>query len=347
MDGASEPVRPGPSGGLSFVNVTFPGELPLLRLQARSMGLYLPDAVVDEILNIANATDEAAALADLEAIRADYGPLAPKVRNVTASEVFAAGPGRVRLAHWPKRLLSENPWIYGRHRPGWRGNDGWQMQQALKLGAARLVKTPVYVILDSKNIFLAPITAADFLSPSGRPLARLNHGRGRVDWLGASIRALGLDPDLAARRPILSFLTPAVFERVLIERVLAEVEARHGTVQALFAMPGNKATEFMLVSGWCLKDPGGVLGHFEEELMDPFNLNYKHTEEFRLQRAREAVQTSGKLITPHRAVMTSVSADLRGLLVSLLSDRCIVAGEEAFAAVIEDIRRRNPELPRQ
>ncbi len=347
MDGASEPMRPGPPGGLSFVNVTFPGELPLLRLQARSMGLYLPEGLVDEILNIANATDEAAALADLEAIRADYGPLAPKVRNVTASDVFAAGPERVRLAHWPKRFLSENPWIYGRRRPGWRGNDGWQMQQALKLAVARLVRGPIYVVLDSKNIFVAPMSAADFLAPSGRPLGRFDRGQGPVDWLGASVRALGLPPGLAARRPILSILTPAVFDRSMIEAVLDAVEARHGTVQALFAMPGNKATEFMLVTGWCLTDEDGIPGHFEEGLMDPFNLNYRHTEEFKLRRTREAVEQGGKLITPHRAVMTSASADLRGLLVALLSDRRILAGEEAFGAVIDDIRRRNPELPRQ
>jgi hypothetical protein len=311
------------------------------------MGRYLPGDLVAEVLNVVNATDEGPALADLDAIRADYGPLAPKVRNVTASEVFAAGPDRVGLAHWPKRVVAQNPWLYGRRRAGWRGNDGWQMQQALKLAAARLVRSEVYVILDSKNIFIAPVTAGDFLAPSGRPLVRLDRGTGPVAWLAASIRALGLDPGLSALRPIFSILTPAVLERSMIERILTAVERRHGTVQSLFGMPRNKATEFMLITGWCLKDEGGVLGHFEEGLMDPFNLNYKHTEEFKLRRAREAAETGGKLVTPHRAVMTSASPELRRMLIALLTERGILGGEGEFDAVMEEIRRRNPELPRQ
>jgi hypothetical protein len=269
------------------------------------------------------------------------------VRNITASEVFAAGPDRVGLVHWPKRIVAENPWLYGRRRAGWRGNDGWQMQQALKLAAARLVRSDVYVILDSKNIFLEPVTMGDFVAPSGRPLVRVDRGKGPVTWIEASIRALGLDPGLGTQRPVLSILTPAVFKRSMIEDILTAVERRHGTVQALFGRPGNKATEFMLITGWCLKDPGGVLGHFEEGLMDPFNLNYKHTEEFKLRRTREAAETGGKLVTPHRAVMTSASPELRGLLVALLSERGILKGEAAFDAVVDEIRGRNPGLPRQ
>jgi hypothetical protein len=346
MDGRPDDARRGSSPRLTFINVTFPGELPLLRLQARSMAKFLQDAPVEDVLNIVNATDEAAALADLEDLRGAYGPLAPKVRNLTATEVFAAGPSGAGLRHWPKSVLAQNPWVYGRRRAGWRGNDGWQMQQALKLAAARLAKGDVVVILDSKNIFLAPLVLHDFVADSGKPLGRFDTGKAQLAmrWLGASLSALGLDPRLAEQRPILSILTPAVFETRFINGLLDALEARRGPVQSLFAMPWNRVTEFMLITGWCLKD-GGLSVYLENGLMDPYNLNYRHTEELRLRHAEGA--TSGKLVTPHRAVMTSLSPALRERLVSLLTDRGIVAGEEEFDAVVEDLRRRNPELPRQ
>jgi hypothetical protein len=347
MTDKPEPDRRGPPRGLTFVNVTFPGELPLLRLQARSMGLYLPGDLVAEVLNIVNATDEAPAHEELEAVRGDYGPLAGKVRNVTASEVFAAGPNRVGLVHWPKRIVAENPWLYARRRAGWRGNDGWQMQQALKLGAARIAAGDDVVILDSKNIFLAPMSARDFMADTGQPLARFDHGKAHLAqrWLGASIKALGLDPALAETRPILSILTPAVFERRFLTDLLDALEAREGPVQGVFAMPWNRATEFMLITGWSLKG-GGLARYFEEGLMDPFNLNYRHTEEFRLRRLGEAVE-GGKLVTPHRAVMTSLSPELRAGLATLLADRGVVDGPGAFDEVVDDLRRRNPGSPRQ
>jgi hypothetical protein len=310
------------------------------------MARVLPEALVEEILNIVNAPDEPAAVAEIDRLRTDYGPLASRVRTLTASEVFAAGPGQSALKHRSKNLLARNPWLYGRRRAGWRGNDGWQMQQALKLGAARVAHGDVIVVLDSKNIFLAPLAADDFIGQSGRPLGRFDTGQAHLamPWLVASLKALDLDPALADRRPILSILTPAVFERRLLIGLLDALEARRGPVESVFAMPWNRATEFMLITSWCLKD-GGLAAHLEAGLMDPFNLNYRHTEELRLRHVAEAAH--GKLVTPHRAVMTSLSPKLRAGLSRLLVERGLLAGQEEFDAVVEDLRRRNPELPRQ
>jgi hypothetical protein len=346
MAGRPDSAHLGSSPGLTFVNVTFPGELPLLRLQARSMARYLPGAVVAEVLNIVNARNERAALDDLEDLRREYGPLESKVRNVTATDVFAAGPNRVGLTGGPKATLARNPWLYGRRRAGWHGNDGWQMQQALKLGAARIAQGRYVVILDSKNIFVAQLSLGDFVADNGKPLGRFDHGQAHLAlrWLGASLKALDLDPNLAQTRPILSILTPAVFRTQFIISLLDAIEARRGPVQNMFAMPWNRATEFILITGWCLKD-GGLSAHLEDGLMDPFNLNYRHTEEMRLRHAVGAA--TGKLVTPHRAVMTSLSPELRGSLVKLLTDHRIVKDEDEFDAIVEDLRRRNPDLPRK
>lgn len=340
MDGRPEDISRGPSPRLSFVNVTFPGELPLLRLQARSMSRYLPVSLVEEVINIVNATNEAAARDELEGLRAEYGPLAPKVRNVTASEVFAAGPNRTGLRHLPKALVARNPWLYGRRRAGWRGNDGWQMQQALKLAAARVTTADTIVILDSKNIFVAPLRVEDFVAGNGKPLARFDRGKSQLSmrWLPASLKALGLDPRIASERPILSILTPAVVKRRLVCDLLDALEARQGPVQNLFAMPWNRVTEFMLITAWCLKD-GGLARSFEDGAIDPWNLNSGHDDGLRLRHVAGAA--TGKLVTPHRIVMTQLSPELRAALLALLSERGLLAGAEEFDGIVDDLRRRN------
>jgi hypothetical protein len=349
MNGTDQsPVR-SPPGALSFVNVTFPGELPLLRLQARSMAHFMPRDLVGEVLNIVNAVDEKSALSDLEATRAEYGPHADRVRNITGSELFSAARGPSAARHWPRKMLAENPWIYFRRRAGWRGNDGWQMQQAMKLAAARLVSSDIYVILDSKNVFVAPISYADFVAEDGKPRARLDHGPAdhAARWLRASLKALGLDEALMTRRPLIDILTPSGMKTRVVIELLASLEARHGSVQNVFAMPWNRATEFMLVSAWCLNAPGGVPDHFAGGLMDPHNLNYRHGEDFRMRRAQEATEAGAKLVTPHRAVLTSLSDDLRERLTAIFADRGLIGGATEMQALIDEIRLRNPGLPRQ
>jgi len=71
MQGAAAPDAGEGQGGIAFVTVTFRDELELLRLQARSMAAFLPDALVAEILVIVNDRDEAAKpkLAQLFSVR--------------------------------------------------------------------------------------------------------------------------------------------------------------------------------------------------------------------------------------------------------------------------------------
>ncbi len=114
----------------------------LLRLQARSMRLYLPPPLVDEIVVVENF--EAGQHVEWrDRLRAEYGHLADRVRFVPAE---ALGP-------MPRAT-------------------GWWTQQVLKLLACRVVACDRYVVLDAKNHLVRPL-CPDFLEGTdGRLLSR-------------------------------------------------------------------------------------------------------------------------------------------------------------------------------
>ncbi len=127
-----------------LVTVGFAGDLPLLRLQARSISRHLDPLSVGTIIVVDN-DGRPAHFAD------------PFARDVLPE--YGALRDRVRLVPGPEIIALTDPALKSR---------GWRRQQALKLDAHRLVTTPAYVTLDCKNHFVRPSGAETFLDPSNR-----------------------------------------------------------------------------------------------------------------------------------------------------------------------------------
>ncbi len=126
----------------TFVTVAHADDGWLLRLQARSMRLYLPAALVDGIVVVENF-DSGRPLAWREHLLVEYGDLAALVRFVP-SELLGVMPPAV----------------------------GWWTQQALKLLACRVVASARYVVLDAKNHLVRPLHRNFLEGIDGRMLAR-------------------------------------------------------------------------------------------------------------------------------------------------------------------------------
>ena len=132
----------------TFVTVFFPAEEFLLRLQARSMRLYLDPLVVGEILVIENC-DPTMVPFWREAVLGEYGPLAGLVRFVQASSFGFIPPAA-----------------------------GWWTQQVLKLLVARIATFPRYVVLDAKNHLVSPLGRSFLETPDGKMSTRRYGYRG-------------------------------------------------------------------------------------------------------------------------------------------------------------------------
>ncbi len=246
--------------GLTFVTIVFSGDLPLLRLQARSMAMFVRPEEVSSILLVLNDVNEEAVSRSINGMLAEYGPLQDKVRIVPGDEVLLPGRRAGRRRRLWEILYVENrfrlPFV---GKGGWRGGNGYRLQQALKLASARAATSDRMLILDGKNLFLRPLKNNELFDGQGRALAvfeklSADYHRG---WLSESMEALAVPDDLREVAETTGYSTPYPVSRQLLLDVLEEVESRHGPVQALFASK-RRPSEFMLIFCYCQKHHGGT-----------------------------------------------------------------------------------------
>ena len=244
---------------LTFVTVVYRADLDLLRLQARSLARFADPAGVAAIRVLVNDADETSVAEGVRAMVPDYGLLADRVEVLGGDAVL--GQGRARWRGLRARYLNRLP---GLRRVGWRGNNGYRMQQAMKLAAARIAPTEDVVLLDAKNVLLAPVARADFFAPDGRArttFLEVAPGPHR-NWLAEALRAMGSDLTPEEVHETTTYVTPFAVRRSVLSDVLAAVEARHGPVDILFASK-LRPSEFMLINVHCLSLPGGLSAAFE------------------------------------------------------------------------------------
>jgi hypothetical protein len=209
---------------LELATVAFSGDLPLLDLQARSIGRFVPPDLVGRISYIINDPDEELCRRHIEEVTA---PL--------------LGPLRDRLA------------IFTGSSRGQPGQEGWIIQQACKLDIARSVDTRHFVVLDAKNFILRPISESDILFKGG--LARMPFGRKRGDpqWLIDSLIFFGLDPALGEGKFPPS-VPPFCMRTDIVLEMIDAIERQAGTdLFDFFARKTDKSTEFMLYIAFLMK----------------------------------------------------------------------------------------------
>jgi hypothetical protein len=315
-------IQAAPEPGLTFVTVVPAAEVPLLGLQARSLAVHGAGLDRARVLVLVNDRNEAQVRGQVDALRAEWGALADRVRVAGGAELFLVRPNSV--AARIKALVAAVPWMQGISRGGWRGNDGWRLQQAFKLAAARIVDTSHIVYLDAKNLFIRPLEMDDFIAPDGRARSWFSAHEGKsAYWLGQSQRALGL-PVAPVPQEVTTYITPFAVQTDLVRALLAAFEARNGPVQNHFAMRLNNMTEFMLVNAWCNLHLGGVRAVFAEGGMRSYTL---WGDVDLMQRILiEARDLGGKCIGLHRRALVSMSESNRDLATALMIKGGVIAG---------------------
>ncbi len=328
---------------LDFITVCFRTELPLLRLQARSMDRFLAPEGVGRILVIANDKDEDACIAAFETVRADWGRHAGRVEFVRGSammpgrfrgpldrveRLWVAGP-RCAWRHWRDRLLGRRRTIYG-----WGLNAGWLMQQAFKLYAARLVTGSHAVILDAKNFFVAPADAGLFVAPDGRArVAMVTPSPKLATWSSASARRIGAVLAPGATMPESS--TPVVLRAEDFRAATDRIERAVGPLESFFARRSAQSTEFMLLYA----ATGGGNADWQRRFAPieaPWIRRLSATEPGDLARALAGCENAPEpMLALHRKWVFRIGAEDRAALARYLPGRGLLADEaelEVFLA---------------
>lgn len=225
---------------LDFVTVTFREELGLLQLQARSFALFMPDQLANNIFIIVNEDDtQDLYTAIVENIVPLYGVHAPKVRVLHRAEVS----GEYTFMH-----------------------RGWISQQVLKLMAAHHVGSDNYVILDTKNHFIQPVTHRDFFADNHKLKHRcvnLMFGK-RSRWVSwflppkrkklsrrfrGSMQYFGLNPAEFAENSVPK-TTPFPMKTKLVRDLIHYIEEREGNPFPAWFERYFEATEFYLLQSY-------------------------------------------------------------------------------------------------
>ena len=215
---------------IDIVTVSFRGELHLLKLQARSFRVNLSPDDVGDILIIINDDDIEGFVEHFEReVAPEYGAhFASRLKLIAHSVIMDAAL----------------------ERPGWR------TQQTLKLMAARYVRSPYYLLLDTKNHFIKKTKVADFFSITGQPLTYESPVGGTLEkYFHPSLAFFDVDaaPHLATAMPA---VTPYVIETQLALKLLSAVEMKSGVDFPTFFHRKNRlVTEFFLYFAFLAAEP--------------------------------------------------------------------------------------------
>ena len=289
----------------TFLTVAHAADSPLLHLQARSMRLYAPPALVHEVIVVENF-DEGARLAWRDSLRGEYGHMAGAVRFVPAPA----------LARMP-------------------GSSGWWSQQVVKLVASRIVATERYVVLDAKNHLVGPLTREFVEEPvSGR--ARLN---------GYAMAGHPLEPALKRvltylGEPYQQHLgwfprtsTPFTIHTSRARDLIEYVERLEGRPFAACLLD-RRLTEFFLYSGFLLK--GGELWRcYQFDQPGTAQLRAGCADDKGVAAFAEKVRRSrSPFVAVHRNAIPELSEAGQRRLASLWADRGLFPTPAAAAALL-------------
>lgn len=221
---------------VDIVVVAYTGELRALKLQARSIRLYLDPTVAGSIHVIVhdNNLKKFRQYFD-EEIAAEYGHFANKVRLVEYSKVTG------------RKLTTPD----------------WTSQQAVKMLAAKLVTNATYLILDTKNHFIRPLTAQSMFSEDAR--LRMPLGHFHVPYQPYFEAALSyFNAQVALPLPAaLPTITPFLANTQIVCDMVVEMEIREKRPFIQIFTDGKRYREFYLYLAYILARKGGLEPYYE------------------------------------------------------------------------------------
>jgi hypothetical protein len=159
----------------------------------------------------------------------------------------------VHFVDWSERMASAQPHPIG----------GWHAQQMVKLKIAHEIQSDFYIVLDSKNTLIKPVTQDMFFTDCGQGIIQAEFPYDKIppphiDWYALSAEVLGVDPPDSGFWP--ASITPIVMHKATVIEMLEEIgedpspeDLCNGPLCesiGAFSDSGVGATEFTLYTLW-------------------------------------------------------------------------------------------------
>lgn len=137
--------------------------------------------------------------------------------------------------------------------------EGWYLQQILKLAVARVVKTEIYMVLDT-DCFLTKSLGYDELFSDGKLLMNCETNFLFGNWWENSLSLLGYSASILENKPRMG-VTPEILVTSIVENLIQYLDEKSGDWQILLAT--NPFTEFTLYWLYCLRN--NLTDHYQTD----------------------------------------------------------------------------------
>lgn len=296
---------------MDFVTICFIEDLPQLKLQARSLDLYLKDFPVDRIIVVVNGWFNKCRGYLEEQVRPCYGSLAEKVEIIPSTDLIKPIP----IA------------------------DGYYSQQLIKILISNHLTAKDYCMLDAKNFLTRSWKITDIYKRNKLPFRHFDLLGGWEEHCKNSFAYYGLD---YKKHEWARLLTP-FFAPVNVVRYIAnDVNLIEFTKNGLF-------TEFFMMQAYIIKHHGSI-EHFYHICMDDFidiggiwNMDVEHVnqhnsaKQFMLEKGTDVI-CSGI----HRKVFSNLSTSSLEDVKNAWIDLGLASYDQA-SEIIDEMIRLNPD----
>jgi hypothetical protein len=247
---------------IPIVTITCCRDLPMLDLQAQSIGKYLDvSCPVYIIVNEEDPTDWEAAF------------------NLTIKKHYSKHNLTILYRKdfdgaWNSWIASEkNPWSVG-----------WEIQQILKLAISKKLDTTRYLILDSQNFLIKAWSPAQYGLINGKVPCRLGHSVMPEEIHGDYGRALSVHNPLHTIG-MMSICTPIFLHTGLVQQLI-DSQGSLANFCSWFKNASRIKSEFILYELWAEKHGGAYAYHYMipeiEDWANPYLRDCKSVDEFNI-----------------------------------------------------------------
>jgi hypothetical protein len=327
----------------TFATVVFEEELPLLKLQARSISKFVAKENVDKIIIFVNDAIEERVKDLVREIQPEYGVHQDRVQILTGNDIFP----KPKLTHFFKFGIKSLPFffyfpLFQRKPKGWRGFSGWQVQQAFKIMSGYYCTSPYMLILDAKNILLRDFILKDYVAQDGKPKAQFMPitNKARV-WLDSSSKSIDADIDIDNIHTVTQFTTPFCVRPSLLCQAADLLRHKWGTTQTAFTLLKQKPTEFMILNALCYHKYGNINSEFSPGLPKPISLFLSNADAIIEEKIVSMEKMEHTFIGLHAGVIGRLTEAQTLRISNLLTNTGVTMSDEQARSILKDLSLKN------